>query len=162
MQTQNGFTLIEFIIVIMLVSIIASVSSTLLSQGFTGYSNNKNINNADWQARTAIERMQRDLRAIRSPIAIVTATATQLVFVNYQGNTISYFLDNNSLMRQTNNNPMQVLADGVQSLTFNYLDSNGAATSTPNDICYISINLNIVLNKTKYTIATAVYPRNTL
>jgi prepilin-type N-terminal cleavage/methylation domain-containing protein len=162
MKTQRGFTLLEFVIVIMILGIISAIGSAILSQGFIGYIDNKNLLDADWQARTAMERIQRDIRSIRSGTDVVTASSTQLVLVNFAGNTIAYSLSGSSLMRQTNSNTSQILADGVQSITFSYFDANGAAVSSPASVRYISVSLNIVLNGTNYTVATSAYPRNSM
>jgi prepilin-type N-terminal cleavage/methylation domain-containing protein len=156
----HGFTLLELIIVIMLIGIIAGISSKMLSQGFSGYFNTRNVLDADWQARLATERMQRDIRDVRSPVDIATAAASQLVFTNTEGNQITYSLSGTTLMRQTNTNTTQVLADGVQSLTFTYFDRTGAVTTTLANIRYIEFSLNIVLNNTNFTVSSAAYTRN--
>ena len=160
LKKHAGFTLIELVIVITILGIIAGIGSKILNQAFTGYLDNKNLVEADWQARLALERMQRDVRAIRSPSDITTATATQLVFVDTTGNTITYALSGTTLNRQTNSNTTQALADGIQSVTFSYYDQSGASTATLINICYVKISLNVTLNNTNFTVTTAVYGRN--
>lgn len=160
LKKHAGFTLLELIMVIMIISIISALGSRILSQGFTSYFNSKNLIAADWQARIALERMQRDIRAIRSPSDITTATASQLVFVNTSGNTIAYSLSGANLVRQSNAGAAQVLADGVTSLVFSYYDLNGVVTATLANIRYITISLNVTLNNTNFSVTTSVYPRN--
>jgi prepilin-type N-terminal cleavage/methylation domain-containing protein len=155
-----GFTLIELVFVIAILSVVAAIGSKILSQAFLGYFDNQYLVESDAQARLALERMQRDIRDIRSPNDISTATATTLVFVNTEGNTITYSLSGTSLNRQTNSNALQVLADGVQSLSFSYFSSSGISTAVTTNIRYVTISLNITLNNTNYTVATSVYGRN--
>ena len=157
---QRGFTLVELVIVIMITGILVVIGSRILTAGYNSYLASRYLIAADAQARVALERIQRDVRAIRSPSDITTASSSQLVFVNTSGNTITYSLSGTSLKRQTNANTSQILADGIQSLTLSYFDLNGAATAILANIRYITISLNVVLNNTNFTASTSVYPRN--
>jgi prepilin-type N-terminal cleavage/methylation domain-containing protein len=156
MKKNRGFTLIELIIVIVLLGIISVIATKMLAQGFNAYLTGKNILNADWQGRLAMERMVRDIRAIRSPTAgITTATATQLAFTDTNGTDIVYQVSGSNLMRNS-----QVLADGVQSITFSYFNQNGATTGVLSAIDYITIILNITQNNTTFSLTTSVNARN--
>lgn len=155
-KKQRGFTLIELVFVIMLMSIIAGISSVVISSGFKAYLASKNVIGADWQARYALERMARDIRAIQSPRSIITASARQLSFTDTNDHAISYSLSGNSLML----NEANIVADGVQSLAFSYFDKNGVNTAILANIRYVTITLNIILNNTDFAISTSVYPRN--
>ena len=154
---NKGFTLIEMIVVIVLISIIAVVSSKMLASGLNAYLTEKYIIDAGSQARLALERMVRDIRAIRSPSDLTTATATQLVFVDVNGVTNTYTLSGATLTRNG-----QVLAEGISSLTFSYFDNNGASTAVLANINYVTILLNINLQNVVFSIRTSVYPRNLL
>jgi prepilin-type N-terminal cleavage/methylation domain-containing protein len=160
LKKHYGFTLIELVIVITILSIIAGFGSEIISQAFTGYFDSKYLIDADWQARVALERMQRDIREVRSPTDITTAAGSNLIFVDTSGNTITYSLSGTTLNRRTNANAVQVLADGIQSIAFTYFDRNGVITATLANIRYITISLNITLNNTNYTVTTSVYGRN--
>jgi prepilin-type N-terminal cleavage/methylation domain-containing protein len=160
LKKQSGFSLIELIIVITILGIISVMGSNILSSAFQGYLDNKNLIDSDWQARLALERMQRDIRAVRSTADMTTAAASQLVFTNTAGNTLTYALSGTNLTLKVNSNAAQVLANGVQSLGFSYYDRNGASTATLTNIRYITISLNITLNNTNYTVNTNVYTRN--
>ncbi len=160
LKKLKGFSLIELIVVIVIIGIFTAIGSQILSKAFSGYFDNKYLIEADWQARLALERMQRDIRAIRSPADITTAGASNLVFIDTSGNTITYSLSGTSLDRQTNASTVQVLADGIQSLTFSYYDENDAVTGTAANVRYITISLHVTLNNTNFTVMTSVYPRN--
>ena len=149
----RGFTLIEMIITIVLLSIIAVMSSVILQQGYKSYIVSKNSISADWHGRLALERMARDIRAIYSAGMITTATATQLTF-NEPGDTatVTYKLDGSTLMR--NNQP---LATGVKKLTFTYTPDPPAS-----NLYYITISLDIAADTVINTYATSVYLRSSL
>jgi hypothetical protein len=146
--------------VIMIISILAAVGSRILSQSFSNYFKNKNLIESDWQPRVALERMQRDIRSIRSPADITSTAATSFVFVDTDGDKITYSLSGTSLMRQLNAGTAQVLADGIQSLAFAYLDLNGTATAVTANIRFIQFSVNVTLNSTNYVVTSAVYGRN--
>lgn len=154
-KSTRGFTLIELIIVITLSGILMAVVTTILATGFSAYMTGKNILDADAQGRLGIERMVRDIRTISSPTSIATASSSQLVFTDFGGTSITYQLSGTTLQRNSN-----ALADGVQSLTFNYYDKDGNTTATTSLIRYIAISLNVTQGNTNYTLSTAVYPRD--
>ncbi len=155
LKKQRGFTLIEAVVVIILMSIIAVVASVGMSQGFNSFFASQHVTDADWQGRYALERMSREIHVVRSPSDIKTASANQFSFNDINGNPISYTLSGTSLMRNT-----QILADGIQSVAFSYFDINGAATTTLTNIRYITINLNVTLNNSNFTLSTTENTRN--
>lgn len=160
MHKQYGFSLIELVMVVVILGIIAAMSSLLLSQGFNAFFTSEAILDANWQGQLAIQRMTRDIQLIRSPADISTATTTQLTFTDVNNNTISYTLSGSSL-NLTKNATTQTLAVGINSLTFTYYDQNG--TTPPATIAatrYIQIGLVVTQNNTNYTLTTAIYPRN--
>jgi prepilin-type N-terminal cleavage/methylation domain-containing protein len=150
-----GFTLVEMVIVNAITGIIAVIASKILNQAFYGYVTNKNIIDANWQGQSALERMTRELHMIRSPSDITTATASQISFIDINGNAINFNLSGSSLMRNT-----QILADGISNLTFTYLNSNGSSTATPSAIRYIKISFNITQNNVNYTLTSATHLRD--
>jgi len=155
MKQEQGFSFIELIMVIILLSILAVVAGRILTAGLNSYLTVQNTTDADSQGRIALARMAIDLRNIRSTADITTASANQIVFTDINGNSITYQLSGTTLMRNA-----QILADGIQTLTFSYFDKNGASTSTTTDIRYITVKLNVQLNNTNFNLITSIYPRN--
>jgi prepilin-type N-terminal cleavage/methylation domain-containing protein len=152
---KSGFSLIELIVVILILSIVAAMGSRLIQAGFSDYFTNENVTNANTQARLAFERMTRDIHAIRSSADISTATTSQLTFTDINGNSVSYQLTGTQLMRNN-----QVLADGINSLAFAYLDRNAATTATLSNIRYVTVTLNITSGNVNYILRTTVNTMN--
>lgn len=155
MKLSKGFTLIELIIVIVFAGIITAITSQMIAQGFNSYLNSKNLIEANWEGRLALGRMTRDIHEVRSAADISTASASQFVFVNRAGTSITYSLSGTNLLRNS-----QTLASGVQSLAFTYYTQNGATTSTASAIRYVLITLNITQNNTNFSLSRSVYLRN--
>jgi prepilin-type N-terminal cleavage/methylation domain-containing protein len=157
-KSTCGFSLVELVIVIAILSIVVAGVSQLLTVGFNSYFMGKNIISADWQGRVAIEKMTRDLHLVRSRNDIVMASSNSFSFISIDGSPISYSQVGSQLIRNTS-----VLAGGVQSLSFQYFDSTGSylgASPVVTNIRYIVISLNVTSNNASYVTNTAVYPWN--
>lgn len=156
-----GFTLMEMVVVIVIVGIVFAIGSLIISRGFTAYFASKDITNADWQARLALERMTRELREIRLATGgaeLNIASATQISFTDIGANVITYSRAGNSLMRNA-----QVLADNVSALGFAYLQSDGATAATVATVgttYYIAISVTVAQDATTTNVyRTTVAPR---
>lgn len=157
MNNQRGFTLIEIIIVIVIIGIIAATSSILLLEGSNTYYRAQDMLIGYWQNEIAMQRFMRDAGKIRSTNDIATATGTNLIFTDINGNTVNYLLSNNSL---TING--KTLADGidVSNSSFSYYDITMTTTSTLSSIRFIKLQLAVIKNNVSYTTVSTIYPRN--
>ncbi len=149
---QNGYTLVEIVIVIVLLGILASAGSGVIVQAFDSYFTTKNITGANWQSALAIERMTRDLKAITSSNDILYATSSRFRIKDLDGSDIDYQVTNDQLLRNN-----QVLADGINAINFTYYNSNAAITTTIEQIRYLVVTLNIDYKNTNFQTATTIY-----
>lgn len=152
---QHAFTLIELIIVIVLMGLLASVAARILAEGLRSLLTARQLTEANWQGQLAVERMLRDLRSVRSANDISISTANEFAFTNMDGNTVDYKLTGSSLMQGSN-----VLADGINTLTFTYYNQNGTSGATGTAIHYVKASLNVTQNNTNYTISISAYLRD--
>lgn len=158
--TKNqGFSLVEMVVVIVITGIIFGMGALIIQRGFTSFFAGKNIVNADWQGRIALERMTRELREIRSPTAtdITTMTAAQIVFNDSDGNNINYTTVGTQLTRNG-----VVLADNINGLALSYLQNDGrSAAAVATAIYYITVSAVIIQDAaTTTTYRTTIRPRN--
>ena len=157
----RGFTLIELVIVIIILSIVAVGATSLLTQGFNAYFAVQNIMDPQLQGRMALEIMTRDLRAIRSPLDISNATANSITFVDEDNRNIYYQFSNGQLQRKiSDSGSYQTLASNVQSIAINYYDATGATATQNTLIRYIVITLTINDNNVSLVLNIGVYPWN--
>lgn len=162
-RVARGFTLVELLMVIVLLGIVAAVAAPAMHSGFQAWFTGRDISEADWQARVALERMTRELRSVRAPADLALAGAGDLTFVDIDGNTIRYCMGAvgtcpgaaGDLMRNS-----QPLASGVSALTFAFNTRTGGATATPALAFYVSASFTATRNAIAKSHQATVAPRN--
>jgi prepilin-type N-terminal cleavage/methylation domain-containing protein len=163
MDSGRGFSLLEFIIVIVVLGIIAATGAQLMGNGFSAYFTGKNITEMDWQARLAVERMTRELRSVRAPADLTVTPANEITFIDADGNSIRYCMGTvgtcpgaaGELTRNT-----QPLATGISNLAFIYLDRTSVATTTPALVYYIVVSFTATQGGLSKAYQININPRN--
>lgn len=159
----RGFTLFELLLVLVVFGIIAAVAAPLLANLFQAYFTGSQVTEADWQGRVAIERMSRELRAVRSPADLTITSASDITFVDIDGSSIRYCLGAvggcpgaaGQLMRNG-----QPLAFGVTALTFSFLTRAAAATGAAALAYYITVAFTVTNASSAKSFQVTVSPRN--
>ena len=159
----KGFSLFELIMVIVLLGVVGAVATPLMREGFNAYFTGKDINETDWQARVAQERMTRDLRSVRAPADLTITSASDITFTDVDGNSTRYCMGAiggcpgvaGELMRNA-----QPLATGVSGLTFSYLTRAGAVTGTAAQVFHITTDFTVTQNNVSKAVQATVSPRN--
>ncbi|HET9123118.1 MAG TPA: type II secretion system protein [Acidiferrobacteraceae bacterium] len=163
-RTQRGFTLIEMVVVMVLLAIVAAIGGLTVGGAFRSYFAERDISGANAQAASALARLARSLRAIRTPTtADLTPGATTLSFVNTAGLSVTYAFNaaQQTLTRAENGAAPQVLADHVTGGSFSYWQRDGATVATTADVVYyISVQLTVQQGIATQSYQITVHPRN--
>ena len=174
-SNSKGFTLIELVITIVLVSILSGIAALIILQGMRAYSDEQSRSDVHYQSRTAMERMAREIRMIRSssefgainsPGGPVLGTITNnpsnaISFVDITGTTVTYSLTGATLNRIAGGT--NALAQGVTALSFTCFNNaggqvaNGAASTT---VWTIEIDMTDTQGSETISMRTLVHPRN--
>ncbi len=122
-RNQKGFTIPELLVAVAVVGLVLA-AVLLIHQGtLQAYVFNSTSTETQQNARFALDRMAREIRAAS---AITTATATSITFTAQDGVTVvTYALTGTTLTRNS-----QTVVGGVAALTFVYRDANDATGAT--------------------------------
>jgi prepilin-type N-terminal cleavage/methylation domain-containing protein len=159
----RGFTLMELVMVMVLFGIVAAVAAPVMSSSFQAYFTGRDIAEADWQARVAIERMTRELRAMRAPSDLVITAADNISFVDADGTPIRFCAGGGGgcggaagdLMRNG-----QPLASGISSLGFSFLTRSATPTAIAAQVYYVTVSFTATRGTISKAHRTTVSPRN--
>ncbi len=160
---EGGFTLMELIAVLIVFGIVAAVAAPFLVSNVRSYFTGKDISETDWQARVAVERMTRELRAIRAPADLTITSGSDITFVDLDGNSIRYCAGAvggcpgvaGDLMRNA-----QPLASGIGALAFSFLTRTGTATGSAASTYYVNASFTASQNAVTKSYLLTVSPRN--
>lgn len=155
---SNGFTLIEIVITIVLVSILSGLAAMIILQGVRAYSDEQSRSDVHYQARLAVERIAREARLIRSCGDIVAPAnlSATLSFTDISGNPIAFNVAGVTLSRGAN-----VLANNITSPTpFRFLDNAGNGTTACPGIWFVEIAITDTQGSESLQMRTRVHPRN--
>ena len=161
---QKGFTLIELVIVIILMSLLLVGGIYILSQVFSAAYTARNLSDANWQGRLAYERMLRDLRATHFPTSLtIGGTNGTLTFTDTDNVTVQYALSGTNLMRKepSTASPGDVIATGVSLLNFYPYDITGTQQGSPSSsTVFIQIQMTVTQGGTNLALQSVIYPFN--
>src|SRR3990167_5753588 len=99
MKKKKGFTLIELVIVITIVGIAASIIGAMLLGTINAWTFKVNRYDLLWDGRLALDRMTREIRAIKNTTSVTTASSAQFRFTNTGDADITYSLSSTNLNR---------------------------------------------------------------
>lgn len=154
--THKGFTLVELVLSIAIVGVLAAVVGPILIGAVKSYALVTNRQATLNSTRLAIERMSSEMKLIPSANSIDIFQASTFQFDTPSENDINYTLSSGNLLRSG-----AVLVSNVTSLSFAYLDANGAPTATKANIKRISVEMTINAGSGFGTLQlrTQVFPR---
>lgn len=150
MKRQEGYTLVELIVVVVLVAIVASSAGLLLKYGFESYRAAKPIISVAGKANAAMDNLMRELEGARS---FTTGSTTSITFINQSGNTIQISLSGTNIIRTENGGTARNLCTDLlpnigpsTPFSFAFFGSAFATVSPstfPNNVRFISLNFTV-------------------
>jgi type IV pilus assembly protein PilW len=156
-DTPAGFTLIEMLVTLLIISIISGSAYSVFMSLNRSYTTQSVASGVQQRVRAAIDYMIRDIRiAGLDPLrtagaGIISATATTLQFtadknldgdVNDAGEDITYNVTGGSL-QLTDDQGTEVLTGNVSNFSFVYFDQNGAVTTKAADVRLVEISMTL-------------------
>ena len=140
-RAEQGFSLLELVIVMVIMGVISVVVSRILFQSFKTFIVSQNVSDIDWTGLLMVQTFTNDVHDIRSANDVSTISASTFTFVNTAGTTVTYAFSGSTLTRNS-----RTLAAGLQSFSFGYRDVNYNTTATPANVRYITLTSTITQN----------------
>ncbi len=156
-KSPAGFTLIEYVVVILVMSFIISIFAAMLVQGTKAFNFAVVRETLMTEAEAALERMTREIRSIMSPGHIIAVQPDEFSFADGHGDVIRYFGAGGKLFRNDNR-----FSENLQSLSFNYLDSGNNPVEEEDYMNIRIIEVKLVLSRggKEVEIESRIRPRN--
>lgn len=169
---QNGFTLMEMVLSIVLLGIAGVAAGTLIYQGTRSYEALSEESQLSDQAMLSLERVSRELRLMRcapsggscKPTASIVPVMdpAELRFVNsgFEGRGLR--ADGGALLLRFGvggADPEYQLASGI-SLTFDYLKADGTPAASPAELWTIGVNMSFSSGQSTMDVRAYVHPRD--
>src|SRR5258708_3523446 len=158
MQSARGWSLVELVVVILILSTLAVFVGPLLVSALTAYSMTSGTVSAYAKMRYAMERMEREIRDIRrSPadttkydINAGTLSATNFDFVKWDGTAVQIDL-NGTKVRVTYGAAAGTLADNASLLELKYYRHDGTTeTAVVNNIEFVQVRMTLTDKANSY------------
>ena len=153
--TISGYTLVEVVAVITILSVVGLVTSYVILESMKVYARTAPAMDASYQAHLSVGRMKREIRDMQDTASITSFTATSLAFDDSSGNPIAYSLAGGDLLRNGD-----LLAQGLTTLSFTYWKSDGTVAAAPTDLHLVEIDLTVQTSGEPYRLQTAAFPRS--
>lgn len=145
----RGFTLLEMVVVMVVLSIIAGLTAPIFSKGLTATRTISDNLQTIEKLRYAAERMAREIRQINhngTSYDISSMTSSTLTFTSAidSTNTISISYSGSSVsMSYTSPALTGTLTDEVSGLSFAYFDATGASTASTTNVAFVEFTLTL-------------------
>lgn len=153
MKTK-GFTLVELVLTMTLISIVVVVTGLLMGRGLDAYRLVTQRTDAVHQARFAIVRIQKELEMLTD---VTNAQVERIGFRDPNLNAVDFRLVGSTLYRGS-----EILAESVTRLAFTYYRDNGNETSSAPQVRRIHMEMTVDAGPAagSLELRTDVFPRN--
>ena len=143
----KGFTLLELVVTMVVISILAGVLGPFLYQSVESVTAAYNTKALSSQGRITLELMAQDIRNTRSASSGPELTVgTNSITVSTLGDkTIAYSLSGSDIIK-TVNGTASTMASDVTSLNYTYYAIGGTTTSTASLVRYVKMSFTMAKN----------------
>ena len=153
-SSRSGYTLIEAVLVVVILSIVGLSSSYVIFNSMRVYARTAPALDVSYQAHLAVERLQRDIREMNGTASITAFTATDLAFDDTSGGTVAYAFSGGQLTRNGD-----LLADTVTAFAFTYRRADGTTTTTASELHLVEVDVTVQVKDQNARLRTSVFPR---
>ena len=168
-QRENGFTLVEMVAALTVLSLLAAIVGPLMANGARAYNDSAAALHTLSKLRVASERLVREIREIRNTgdydiLTSVASPNSTLRFIKTDTETVTIDTASSMLTLAYDSiaaaNPY-TLSDELSSITFRYWKSDGTTPANNNtDIAFIDLELVLTRAGNNYAQRSRIALRN--
>ena len=154
--SSQGFTLIEMVVVLLVVSVLSVVIGTVLLNGVRAYQGTSDALTVLSKLRYAVERIAREVRpigfdSVTGSYSVTDMSPSRLAFSKFDNTQVVIEqVGTEVLMTYTPPGITSTLVDQVNQLNLGYLQMDGTVATTANALGYIQIDLSLANNGQTY------------
>ena len=167
MRAARGWTLVELIMVMVIIGIVAVFIGPVLLNAVKAYDRTQITVNTYGKMRYAMERMAREIAAVRrapgdtTAFEVASMTPTSFTFTNEDGTQVAIALGGSDVNLTYAGTGTGVLADRVGALNFAYYRHDGAsAAANATELELVEVSMTISDGTTSYASRLRVALRN--
>lgn len=152
--STGGYSLIELVVVIVLLSIIGGISFFVVLESMRVYARTQPRIEASYEANLVASRLMRDVRDIPDSQSITSFGNAKLEFRSSLGESVSYEYADGVLLRNG-----QPLAEQLADLAFSFITVDGVGATAEQDIHLVQVRLVAQSASETVPMALTVFPR---
>ena len=163
MKSKNkGFSLVELIIAMTIMAIVSYGIASFLVSGMDAWVFIKSRETGLSSARSALERITREVRRIKKPNNIVMAATTECAFVDINSSLVDFYQNGGNLMRSSEGVSYVLVSDLAtpEGIKFTYYDSGMNATDVRQNMRFIKARLCVIKGTESVTLEDGARIRN--
>jgi len=165
-ELQRGFTLVEIIVVIVILSIVSAITIKFLVDSLQIYTMTVNQKTLLDEGRLALERMCRDIRDARSiTLPAAGGSGSEIRFIrnnatsqDQAGENLRFRLLGTTLQKRKSQPPPAIFIDLASNVSIFTVTRGATATNNLNEITLV-LNLQLATGE-NVALQTKVYPKN--
>lgn len=161
MKQRRGFSLIELLIVIVVLSSIVGLATKLLSAGLTSYLTSGPITTNASRANIALSTIMREIQSASS-ITALSSGASLITYVNHAGDSVEIKLNGTTLSRNVASSADNTLCTNVTTATVGFYADNLTRITLPAQVAnvrYILFNMVLENGHTHYSLTNGTLLR---
>jgi prepilin-type N-terminal cleavage/methylation domain-containing protein len=164
---REGFTLVEMVISIVIVTIVAGLLAATLRQGFAVYESASDRKLALQQARAVLLRAERELRQVRDRGALLSAGQRAVSLLTVADSTVGFNWSGTSgtPLYYARNGRSYVFCPAVDSFALDWSKGDGTAAAPlvapdSTDVRYVGVYLRLARGGQKVALREGILLRN--